>query len=322
MPTPWAALCAARRATSVLASTSGRLSGSAARGLASTAGFAPAAAGAPSMACSSAAFSTAAPSFAPSALVVRGPWAPVVRLNGRQAIHTSSFAADGAQPGALTPPAKTFVRLNTLAPAPGSTRPAKRVGRGIGSGRGKTSTRGHKGQKARSGATPKLGFEGGQTPLGKRLPKRGFVSPTAVVYTPVNVGRLQALVEAGRLDAGKTVTMRDLVAAGAVSKKAKHGVKLLGRGELKTRLSLEVSAVSPAAKAAVEAAGGSVTTVYYNGLNLRALLRPGWLAKVGRAQPRPARPPPKRAGLFDKVGVVPPDGGGVSVGQAAAAAVA
>ena len=230
-----------------------------------------------------------------------------------RSIHTSGPpSADGQSSTSPPPRSPSFVRLNSLAPAPGSTRPAKRVGRGIGSGRGKTSGRGHKGQKARSGATPKLGFEGGQTPLAKRLPKRGFVSPTTVTYTPVNVGRLQALVEAGRLDPARPVTMRDLVAAGAVSKKTRHGVKVLGRGaaDLATPLQLEVSAISPAARAAVEGAGGTVTRVYYNALNLRALLRPGWLAGRGRAVPRPAAPPPKRAGLFDAVGVVPPEGGG------------
>ena len=261
------------------------------------------------------------------------PWGGPV---GHRGLHTSPpAAADGAPTPTSSPrprpPSSSFVRLNTLAPAPGSSRPAKRVGRGIGSGRGKTSGRGHKGQKARSGATPRLGFEGGQTPLGKRLPKRGFVSPTTVTYTPVNLGRLQALVEAGRLDPGRPVTMRDLVAAGAVSKKTPHGVKLLGRGaaDLKTALRVEVSAVSPSARAAVEAAGGAVTRVYFNALNLRCLLRPGWLAGLGRAPPRPAAPPPKRAGLFDAVGIVPPDedgegggGGGGGGGGAAAAAEA
>ena len=259
---------------------------------------------------------------------------------GRRPLHTTG-PAEGEGANSSTPTSSSarsaspsFVRLNSLAPAPGSTRPAKRVGRGIGSGRGKTSGRGHKGQKARSGATPKLGFEGGQTPLGKRLPKRGFVPGDPVTYTPVNVGTLQALVEVGRLDPGRPVTMRDLVAAGAVSKKTRHGVKLLGRGaaDLATPLRLEVSAVSPTARAAIEAAGGTVTRVYYNALNLRALLRPGWLARVGRAPPRPASPPPKRAGLFDVVGVVPPDNdggggggsgsGGLGAAGAEAAAVA
>jgi large subunit ribosomal protein L15 len=222
-----------------------------------------------------------------------------------------SFATDAAGARATAPPppppSPTFLRLSDLAPAPLSTAQARRVGRGIGSGRGKTSGRGHKGQKSRSGATPPLAFEGGQTPLGKRLPKRGFHNPGAVAYEPLNVGKLADLVAAGVFAPGARVTMRELVAAGAVSKKAAHGVKLLGKGctKLGVALNVEVSAATPRAAAAVAAAGGTVTRVYYNALNLRALLRPGWPQCLGRAAPGPAAPPPKRAHRFDRVGALP-----------------
>lgn len=196
-----------------------------------------------------------------------------------------------------------------------------RVGRGIGSGRGKTSTRGHKGQKARSGATPTLGFEGGQTPLSKRLPRRGFHNPGAIEWTPLNVGTLQRAIEQGKLlaeaaeeaagAAGSSrenpLTMRELAPlAGARANGATSGIKLLGKGRKVTRpIHLEVSAVSLHARQVIEAAGGSVSTVYFNALGLRALLRPGWPEAIGRKPPGPASPPPKRAARFEKIGVVP-----------------
>lgn len=198
-----------------------------------------------------------------------------------------------------------------------STQQPKRVGRGIGSGRGKTSTRGHKGQKARSGATPTLGFEGGQTPLSKRLPRRGFHNPGAVEWTPLNVGTLQRAIEQGKLlldgssAAGSSkenpLTMRELAPlAGARANGATSGIKLLGKGKKIARpIHLEVSAVSDYARRVVEAAGGSVSTVYFNALGLRSLLRPGWPEAIGRKPPGPANPPPKRAARFERIGVVP-----------------
>lgn len=232
-----------------------------------------------------------------------------------QSARAASTSAAAAAPPSSDPPPPTpsFLRLNSLAPSPGSTRQTKRVGRGIGSGRGKTSTRGHKGQLSRSGATPPLGFEGGQTPLGRRLPKRGFHNPRSVEYAPLNLGAVVDLLDGGRLPAGvgtdpaTPLTMRHLVATGALSKKTVHGVKLLARGAAKVNIPLhiEVSAVSPAARAAVDAAGGAVTAVYYNALNLRAFLRPGWPMTRGRAVPGPASPPPKRAAAFERVGALP-----------------
>jgi large subunit ribosomal protein L15 len=184
------------------------------------------------------------------------------------------------------------------------------VGRGIGSSKGKTSGRGHKGQKARSGGGTKPGFEGGQTPLRLRVPKRGFHNPFTMHYQPLNLDTLQEWVAAGRLDAaGGAVTMRELRDAGAVRRQLGSGVKLLGRGAqgFDVPVHLQVSQVSAAAREAVERAGGSVTTVYYNELGLRALTRPEWFAGKGRLLPRPARPPPKLAGRFDRVGELPPN---------------
>src|SRR5688500_9595704 len=130
------------------------------------------------------------------------------------------------------------MKLNVLSDLPGSSKKRKRVGRGIGSGKGKTAGRGVKGQKSRTGVAIK-GFEGGQMPLHRRLPKRGFNKPNAIDLNEVNVGRIQQAVEAGKLDTGSPVTVETLVAAGVVSK-ARDGVKILGVGELKSKLSFQV----------------------------------------------------------------------------------
>jgi large subunit ribosomal protein L15 len=146
------------------------------------------------------------------------------------------------------------MKLNELAPNPGSREARKRVGRGIGSGTGKTAGRGHKGQKARSGVATKT-FEGGQMPIYRRLPKRGFKNPFRKVYVPVNLDRLQAAVDAGRLDPEQPVNLQALRDAGLVSKR-RDGVRLLARGELSTALTIEVDSASRTAIAAVEKAGG------------------------------------------------------------------
>ena len=148
------------------------------------------------------------------------------------------------------------MKLNDIRDNEGSSKERMRVGRGIGSGKGKRSGRGGKGQTARSGVRIK-GFEGGQMPLHRRLPKRGFNAPFSTDYNEVNLGRLQQAVDAGKLDAGKPVTLEALIAAG-VCAKARDGVKILGNGELKAKLTLEVDAASKAAVAAIEKAGGSV----------------------------------------------------------------
>jgi large subunit ribosomal protein L15 len=148
------------------------------------------------------------------------------------------------------------MKLNQLRNRPGSTHRRKLLGRGIGSGLGKTSGKGVKGQKARTGIAIK-GFEGGQMPLFRRLPKRGFTSIGRAKYVGVNIGRLQAAIDAGRIDAAKTVTADSLVEAGVI-RNARDGIRILADGELKAKLTIEAKGASKAAIAAVEKAGGSV----------------------------------------------------------------
>ena len=144
------------------------------------------------------------------------------------------------------------MKLNSLKPAEGSTKTRKRIGRGPGSGLGGTSTRGHKGAKSRSGYSKKIGFEGGQMPLQRRVPKFGFKNINRVEYKAINVGVVQALADAQHLT---KVTVADLIAAGFVS--AKHLVKILGNGEITSKLEVEAHAFSKSAIAAIEAKGGS-----------------------------------------------------------------
>ena len=148
------------------------------------------------------------------------------------------------------------MKLNEIADNPSASKARMRVGRGIGSGKGKQAGRGGKGQTARSGVRIK-GFEGGQMPLHRRLPKRGFTNPSASDINEVNVGRVQAAIDAGKLDAAGAVTIEALVAAG-VCARARDGVKILGNGELKAKLSFEVLGASKSAIAAIEKAGGAV----------------------------------------------------------------
>ncbi|CAL5228189.1 g11273 [Coccomyxa viridis] len=227
-----------------------------------------------------------------------------------QLLHTrllsGSFASSS---GSAREAGDSFVSLNNLADNPGARKKAKRVGRGIGSGVGKTSGRGHKGQKARTGRNPKLGFEGGQTPLKKRAPKRGFHNPHEVTWDPVNLADLQEALDRKKLNANELITMKTLRDAGIASKKIEFGVKLLAKGavRLRTPVNIQVSQVSAAAREAVEKAGGTVTTVYYNRLGIRALLKPESFAKKGRLLPRPARPPAKLLPRYDSLGCLPPD---------------
>src|SRR5680860_666351 len=146
------------------------------------------------------------------------------------------------------------MRLNELRDRPGATKNKKRLGRGIGSGLGKTSGRGTKGQKARSGVAIK-GFEGGQMPLHRRLPKRGFNNIFAKHFNEVNVGKIQSAIDAGRLDAKNPITVEVLLAAGLI-RRVHDGVRLLGSGEIKTKLAFEVTGASAGAIKAVEAKGG------------------------------------------------------------------
>ncbi len=151
------------------------------------------------------------------------------------------------------------MKLNELRDNAGSRLKSKRLGRGIGSGKGKTSGKGVKGQKAREGVALN-GFEGGQLPIYRRLPKRGFVNIFRKVYAPVNLGALEAAIGAGRLDAGQPITEASLRAAGLVRGGKIAGVRLLADGEITRALTITVSGASAAAVDAVQKAGGSVTT--------------------------------------------------------------
>jgi large subunit ribosomal protein L15 len=148
------------------------------------------------------------------------------------------------------------MKLSDIADNAGSRKKRMRVGRGIGSGKGKTAGRGGKGQTARSGVRIK-GFEGGQMPLHRRLPKRGFTNIFKLDFAEINLDRLQEAVDAKLIDAKDTITIESLVKAGVV-RRAKAGLRLLGRGELKSKLTIEAHGASKPAIAAVEKAGGSV----------------------------------------------------------------
>ena len=148
------------------------------------------------------------------------------------------------------------MKLNELRDNDGATKSRKRVGRGIGSGKGKTSGRGVKGQKSRSGVAID-GFEGGQMPIYRRLPKRGFKNIFSKDYNVVSVGRLQQAVDAKKLDAKKTVDVAALKAAGVI-RREKDGVRVLADGELKAKLTLEIAGASKSAIEKIEKAGGSV----------------------------------------------------------------
>jgi large subunit ribosomal protein L15 len=141
--------------------------------------------------------------------------------------------------------------LSNLSPNPGSRKPRKRVGRGQGSGRGKTATRGHKGYKARSGSSIKPGFEGGQMPLQRRIPKRGFNNIFRKEFGIVNVQDLESF------EAGTKVDRAALVEAGLVAKKFQL-VKVLGNGELTKALTIAVDKLSESARKKIEAAGGTI----------------------------------------------------------------
>ena len=151
------------------------------------------------------------------------------------------------------------MKLNQLKPKEGSRKKPKCLGRGIGSGKGKTSGRGGKGQTARTGVALN-GFEGGQTPLYRRLPKRGFNKPNRKEWSEINLGQLQAAIDAGQLDAKKAIDEDTLVASGVVRQKA-DGIRVLAKGALKAKLTLKVSGASAPAKAAVEKAGGSIELI-------------------------------------------------------------
>ncbi|BCI61202.1 50S ribosomal protein L15 [Solibaculum mannosilyticum] len=146
------------------------------------------------------------------------------------------------------------MKLHELSPAPGSNREVKRIGRGHGSGNGKTAGKGHKGQKARAGRGMRAGFEGGQMPLMRRLPKRGFNNIFATRYAEVNVGALNAF------EAGSVVDTEALKKAGVI-KKAYDGVKVLGNGKVEKAITVQAAAFSKSAKEKIEAAGGKAEVI-------------------------------------------------------------
>ena len=152
------------------------------------------------------------------------------------------------------------MKLNEIRDNAGARLKSKRLGRGIGSGKGKTSGKGVKGQKAREGVALN-GFEGGQLPIYRRLPKRGFVNVNRKQYAPLNLGSLEAALASGKLEAGVTITEASLSAAGLVRLGKVDGVRLLAKGEISKAVTIEVSGASAAAVAAVEQAGGSVKTL-------------------------------------------------------------
>lgn len=148
------------------------------------------------------------------------------------------------------------MKLSSLTYTPGARKQRKRIGRGQGSGKGGTSTKGHKGQKSRAGASIPAWFEGGQMPLTRRIPKYGFKNRNRVAYAPLNLSRLTKLIESGKIDPKQEITTDVLKSAGVISKTDR--VKVLGVGEIGVALNLRVDAVSAAAKEKIEAAGGSV----------------------------------------------------------------
>jgi large subunit ribosomal protein L15 len=151
------------------------------------------------------------------------------------------------------------MKLTELSDRPGARKTRRRIGRGIGSGKGKTGGRGGKGQTARTGVAIK-GFEGGQMPLHRRLPKRGFNNIFRKEFNEVNLGRVQQAIDAGKLDPAATIDVEALVKAG-VLRRARAGVRLLGAGEITAKVALTVAGASKSAVAAVEKAGGSVTVL-------------------------------------------------------------
>ncbi|MBR5545504.1 MAG: 50S ribosomal protein L15 [Clostridia bacterium] len=141
------------------------------------------------------------------------------------------------------------MKLHELAPAAGSTTAAKRLGRGVGSGLGKTSGKGHKGAKARSGGGKRPGFEGGQMPLYRRVPKKGFTNIFGTEYAEVNVGQLEVFNDG-------VVVNAELLKAAGIIKKTMDGVKILGNGELTKKLTVEAAKFTESAKQKIEAVGG------------------------------------------------------------------
>mmetsp|Transcript_6908 Transcript_6908/g.9304 ORF Transcript_6908/g.9304 Transcript_6908/m.9304 type:complete len:317 (-) Transcript_6908:54-1004(-) len=232
-----------------------------------------------------------------------------LQLRRSLSVSASAAPAGSDEKGEIV----TFLTLNNLSDNPGAVKKKRRVGRGIGSSKGKTCGRGHKGQKARAGGGVHPTFEGGQTKFYKRIPKRGFKNIHAQPMLPINIGRLQDFVDMGRLPVpgpnDPPLTIKDLVDAGVTKINAvKHGVKLLAKGKenFTAPLRIEISRASSEAIKAIEAAGGEITTVHYNRLALKALLKPHRFDIL----PKRASPPPKLLGYYtdyEKRGYLSPE---------------
>ena len=203
------------------------------------------------------------------------------------------FSAIYSQPSSQVSSPPVPLRLNNIRDNPGARKKKVRVGRGRGSGCGKTSGRGQKGQKARGRI--RLGFEGGQTPLRKRLPKVKNHDPFAKPLEKLSVGRIQRFIDIGRIvppDDGSPITMHHLYWSGCLHK-VKHGLKLIEGGVIQHPVHLQVTETTTEAATAVLAAGGKVTLAWYNRLGLRALLKPEKWYKQNLPLPKWASPPPK-----------------------------
>jgi large subunit ribosomal protein L15 len=183
------------------------------------------------------------------------------------------------------------MKLNQISDRPGARRPRMRVGRGIGSGKGKTAGRGVKGQRSRAGVAIN-GFEGGQMPVHRRLPKRGFNNIFAARLNEVNLGRVQAALDAGVLSAAEPISVETLVKAGVLRRK-KDGVRLLGDGELKTKASFVVHGASKSAIAAVEKLGGKVEVLHAKPEPVQAEEKP-WQKKMRETAEKPAEKKPEQ----------------------------
>lgn len=189
--------------------------------------------------------------------------------------------------------------LTNVSREEGSYKKSKRVGRGRGSGIGKMSGRGHKGTKAREGNHGFAGFEGGTTPFWRRVPKLGFSNKQfSKPLNELNISKLQEAIDKKIINPDNIITMKSILDSGISGKYIKHGVKLLGKGELKTPVKIEVTRASKEAIDKVEKVGGIVVASYYNQLGLRALLKPESFVKKGKLLPKRARPPPKDAKYY------------------------
>lgn len=219
----------------------------------------------------------------------------------QQRSQGSLHAHSKAQVLAVRSYATEASHLGNLSPHPGSAQKRKRIGRGIGSGKGGRATRGQKGQKARAGnGKPKAHFEGGQTPLTMRYPKRGFTNPSKQNLVPLNLERLQHWIDRGLIDPSRPITMRELAETRCIHG-IHDGVKLLGDGVEYFRtpnVHITVSKASQSAIAAIEALGGTLVARYENRLTLRALTRPESFFAKGLDLPGKANPISRRDLLY------------------------